>query len=276
MPRTLTHAFPSGTKEVFEVTLASGRRVTATGNHPFLTYEGWMPLGELDAGVAGRRRCGTCRRRSTSPPRDEDEVVLLAHMLGDGSFVRRQPIRYASIDEANLTAVAEAAKRRFGITAVRDEYAAARVTTLRLPGAVPPDPRASGTRSPPGSTRTGCSGCAATRSSCPTGCSASPRSRSACSCGTSGRPTARSATTRRTGCGRVYYASTSRRLVDDLARLLLRFNVFTRIKRVRKAGYRDSWHLYVYGAENQLRFCDEIGVHGVRGEKADAAGGEAA
>ena len=54
--------------------------------------------------------------------------------------------------------------------------------------------------------------------------------------------------------GRVYYASTSRRLVDDLARLLLRFNVFTRIKRVRKAGYRDGWHLYIYGAENQLRF----------------------
>ncbi len=65
--------------------------------------------------------------------------------------------------------------------------------------------------------------------------------------------------------GRVYYASTSRRLVDDLALLLLRFNVFTRIKRVRKAGYRDVWHLHVYGAENQLRFCDEIGVHGARG-----------
>ena len=64
--------------------------------------------------------------------------------------------------------------------------------------------------------------------------------------------------------GRVYYASTSRRLVDDVARLLLRFNVFTRIKRVRKAGYRDGWHLYVYGAENQLRFCDDIGVHGLR------------
>ena len=64
---------------------------------------------------------------------DDDEVVLLAHLLGDGSFVRRQPIRYASIDEANLAAVTEAARRRFGITAVRDDYPAARVTTLRLP-----------------------------------------------------------------------------------------------------------------------------------------------
>ena len=40
---------------------------------------------------------------------------MLAHLLGDGSFVRRQPIRYASIDEANLAAVAEA-RRHFGIT----------------------------------------------------------------------------------------------------------------------------------------------------------------
>jgi len=37
---------------------------------------------------------------------------------------------------------------------------------------------------------------------------------------------------------------------------------------VRKAGYRDGWHLHVYGAENQLRFCDDIGVHGERGVKA--------
>ena len=57
---------------------------------------------------------------------------MLAHLLGDGSFVRRQPIRYASVDEDNLAAVTEAAKH-FGITAIRDEYAAARVTTLRLP-----------------------------------------------------------------------------------------------------------------------------------------------
>ena len=58
------------------------------------------------------------------------EIILLAHMIGDGSCVRNQPIRYASIDERNLAAVANAAKH-FGVTAVRDDYAAARVTTLR-------------------------------------------------------------------------------------------------------------------------------------------------
>ncbi len=55
-------------------------------------------------------------------------------MIGDGSSRQEstQPIRYASIDEENLHAVTNAAKH-FGVTAKRDDYAATRVTTLRLP-----------------------------------------------------------------------------------------------------------------------------------------------
>ena len=47
--------------------------------------------------------------------------------------------------------------------------------------------------------------------------------------------------------GRVYYASTSRRLVDDLSRLLLRFGISTRIRVVRKTGYRDGYTLDISG-----------------------------
>ena len=50
IPRTMTHAFPSGVKEVFRVRLRSGREVQATANHPFLTVEGWRPLGALRTG----------------------------------------------------------------------------------------------------------------------------------------------------------------------------------------------------------------------------------
>ena len=32
----------------------------------------------------------------------EPELVMLAHLLGDGSFVRNQPIRYANTHEADL------------------------------------------------------------------------------------------------------------------------------------------------------------------------------
>jgi replicative DNA helicase len=48
--RHLTHVFSTGTKEVFRLRLASGKTVRATANHPFLTYDGWQPLGGLAVG----------------------------------------------------------------------------------------------------------------------------------------------------------------------------------------------------------------------------------
>jgi replicative DNA helicase len=46
----MTHVFPSGTKATYELHLASGRSVKASGNHPFLALEGWYPLERLDVG----------------------------------------------------------------------------------------------------------------------------------------------------------------------------------------------------------------------------------
>lgn len=50
VPATMTHAFPSGTKETFRLRLASGREVEATANHPFRTIDGWTALGDLTVG----------------------------------------------------------------------------------------------------------------------------------------------------------------------------------------------------------------------------------
>ena len=53
VPRTMTHAFSSGVKEVFRVKLASGRELHATARHPFLAYGGssllapWMVIALL-------------------------------------------------------------------------------------------------------------------------------------------------------------------------------------------------------------------------------------
>jgi replicative DNA helicase len=48
---TMIHVFASGVKPVFELRLASGRTVKASGNHPFLTLDGWRPLERLEAGT---------------------------------------------------------------------------------------------------------------------------------------------------------------------------------------------------------------------------------
>ncbi|MEO5744725.1 MAG: DnaB-like helicase C-terminal domain-containing protein [Terracoccus sp.] len=49
--RPLTKVFSTGVKPVFRLTLASGKTLRATENHPFLTYAGWSPLGELRLGT---------------------------------------------------------------------------------------------------------------------------------------------------------------------------------------------------------------------------------
>ncbi|MBA2388658.1 MAG: replicative DNA helicase, partial [Geodermatophilaceae bacterium] len=61
---TMTHAFSSGVKEVYRLLLATGRQIEATANHPFLTPQGWRPLGELTVGdqVAVPRRLPAPRR----------------------------------------------------------------------------------------------------------------------------------------------------------------------------------------------------------------------
>ena len=266
IPRTMTHAFPSGVKEVFQVRLRSGREVQATANHPFLTYEGWRALGELAVGA----RVGVPRH--TPGPMGlhslpDDEVIMLAHLLGDGSFVRNQPIRYASIDEENLTAVTDAA-RHFGITAVRDDYPAARCTTLRLRS---PEHLTHGRRNPIAAwlDSLGLFGLRSHEKFVPAPIFSVPRLQVAlflrhlwatdgCVWWDAGA-----------GQARIYYASTSRRLIDDVARLLLRFNVMTRVKEIHKGDYRPCYNLLVYGAENQLRFLDEIGVHGGRNVMAE-------
>src|SRR3954454_2807942 len=132
VPREVSSVFATGVKEVFRVRLASGREVEATANHPFLTVDGWCALGDLAVGD----RVATPRRVPapvTTVPMPEERIVLLAHLIGDGSFVKRQPLRYASTDEANLDAVGAAARTAFGITAIRDDHPSARCTSLRLP-----------------------------------------------------------------------------------------------------------------------------------------------
>ena len=46
----LTRAFSSGVKAIFELELASGRTLRASGNHPFLTVDGWVRLDDVTPG----------------------------------------------------------------------------------------------------------------------------------------------------------------------------------------------------------------------------------
>jgi replicative DNA helicase len=261
MARPMTNIFPSGRKEVFRLRLASGREVEATGNHPFMALNGWTPLEELTVGDR------LAVPRSVPEPVDtkrmaESEVILLAHMIGDGSCVKRQPIRYASVDEANLAAVTVSASY-FGVIAIRDDYPAARVSTLRLPA---PYRLTHGRRNPIAAwlDELGLFGLRSHEKFVSQPVFALPTDQVAVFLRHLWATDGSVRWDAKFGGARIYYASTSRRLIDDVAALLLRVGVLARIKRVRKAGYREGWHLYVCGAENQTRFLRHVGVHGVK------------
>ncbi len=262
--RPMTHVFSSGVKEVFRLRLASGREVKASANHPFLTYGGWVPLGELTEGT--RVAIPRMVPQPLNPiQRDDDEVILLAHLLGDGSFVKRQPIRYASIDELNLEIVADAADRRFGITAVRDEYAAARVTTLRLPA---PFHLTHGRRNPIAAwlDEMGLFGKRSHEKFVPDWVHQLPREQVGLFLSHLWATDGSVRWDDKAGQGRIYYATSSRRLADDVMRLLGRFGIVARLKTAQEAGYRDGYHVLINGAAAQRLFCWEIGVWGARRE----------
>ncbi|WP_448073967.1 LAGLIDADG family homing endonuclease [Georgenia yuyongxinii] len=191
---------------------------------------------------------------------------MLAHLLGDSSFVNRQPIRYASIDEQNLAAVGEAAKL-FGITAVRDEHAVARCTTLRLPA---PDRLTHGERNPIAAwlDELGLFGLRSHEKFIPDEVFHLPKRQIALFLrhlwATGGsivlHPNGRA--------GRVYYATTSRRLADGVANLLLRFGIDARIRSTTKSGYRSGHSVDLSGLEEKRIFLERIGVHGERGKTA--------
>jgi replicative DNA helicase len=264
--RHLTHAFTTGVKPVYLLRLASGRQVRATGNHRFLTYEGWTPLEDIKVGDR------LAAPRHVPPPEkvtlwDDREVVMLAHLLGDGSFVRRQPIRYASIDEANLSAVAEAATY-FGITAIRDDYPVARCTTLRLPA---PYRLARGRRNPVAAWLDGLGlyGARSHEKFIPEPVFSLPKRQITLFLrhlwATDG-----CVHVRREGSlgprGVIYYATTSWRLADDVVRLLWRYGIPASITGSTKAGYRQVYQVHIYGTADQRAFLRVIGVHGNRGE----------
>ncbi len=266
--RHLTHVFPTGVKPVFKLRMASGKEVRATANHPFLTYDGWKPLGELS--VADRLGVP---RHVPAPERvaswTDEQVLLLGHLIGDGSFVRRQPLRYASVDEENLSAVAGAAAAAFSIVAIRDDYAAARCVTLRLPA---PYRLTHGRRNPLAEwlDELGLFGKRSYEKFVPQQVFHLPKQQISLFLrhlwATDG-----SVTLNQSGrSGRIYYASTSLQLIRDVSRLLLRFGISTRVRvTTPKANYRPGYTLDVSGVDDQRRFLQEIGVHGARGLLAD-------
>jgi replicative DNA helicase len=91
---TVSRAFPTGSKAVFQLKTALGRGIRATANHKFLTIQGWKRLDEL---VVGDRIALPRQLPSASTQTMGDaELALLGHLIGDGCTLPRHAIQYTT------------------------------------------------------------------------------------------------------------------------------------------------------------------------------------
>ncbi|MAZ77516.1 MAG: replicative DNA helicase [Legionellaceae bacterium] len=110
--------WPVGKKPVFKLSLASGRSITASANHRLKVLNGWRELENITIGdrLAIARYLPESSEGMEWP---EEKLVLLGQLIGDGSYLKGQPMRYTTNSEENSQAVIESAEKAFGAKVTR-------------------------------------------------------------------------------------------------------------------------------------------------------------
>jgi replicative DNA helicase len=255
-----------GVRPVFRVTLASGRSIRATASHRMLTGEGWRTVAETGPGT----RIALAREfpKIKDPPEWPDQALaLLAHLVGDGSYLTHQPLRYTTASEENCAIVAAAA-RSMGSTVTRH---AGRGRRHRLVIAN------NGDRWHPAGVgawfkQLGIFNQRSHEKSLPSQVfQLSDRQIGVLLqhlWATDGGIRLREPSQR--GAARVYFSTCSEPLARDVAALLLRLGIVGRIHQQRQNGGRPIFSVDVSGSQQQSLFLARVGAYGPRAAPARA------
>ncbi|MBI3098257.1 MAG: replicative DNA helicase [Planctomycetes bacterium] len=253
-----------GRKPVLRITLASGRELRATSSHRLYGASGWLRVSDLQPGdrLALSRTWPEPRNTLSWPV---EHLQLLGQLIGDGSYLVHQPLRYTTSSPENSRIVARAA-RILGSSVKRYE-GRGRWHQLLLGG--------NGNRwHPRGVNRwlrkLGIYGQQSHEKRLPEDVFRLPNGQVAVLLrhlwATDGSITLRRRGSR--GAPRVYFATSSRGLALDVVALLLRFGIVARIRAVTQRGYRPVHTVDISGGEQQLRFLERVGAFGPRCESA--------
>ncbi|HEX8673643.1 MAG TPA: replicative DNA helicase [Longimicrobium sp.] len=254
-----------GRKPVLRVRLASGRTLRCTAQHRVLGGAGWVHAGELAPGdrVALARRLPEPLEPETW---SEARLALLGHLVGDGSYLSGQPLRYTTASEENSRIVTESAESEFGV--VVNRHAGRRNWhQLVISG--------NGNRWHPAGVNLwlrelGIFGQRSHQKRLPAGVFRLRDEQIASLLrhlwATDGSIYARPAEMR--GSSSVYFSTCSPGLAGDVAALLLRLGIIARIREVPHATARPVFTVAVSGAADQRRFLEVVGGFGPRAEPA--------
>ena len=255
-----------GTRPVTKVTMASGRVVRATADHRLYKADGWARVSDLKPGdrVALARRVPEPEEPVRWP---EGRVVLLAHLVGDGSYLLGRPLRYTTASEENSRAVQEAARREFGAVVTRYR-GRGNWHQLLITG--------NGNRWHPAGVNLwlrelGIFGQRSHEKRLPGEAFRLCNDQVALLLrhlwATDGSIYCRGAKSK--GPPRVYFSTASEGLARDVSALLLRLGIVARIRVVRKENYHPVYTVDVSATDRQKRFLETVGAFGPRAPQAD-------
>ncbi|MFQ5945414.1 MAG: LAGLIDADG family homing endonuclease, partial [Anaerolineae bacterium] len=198
-------------------------------------------------------------------PLSNSELALLAHLLGDGCTVPRQPIHYTSADEENVQIVERAASRLFNIDPRRVRQK--NWWHVYLPS---PYRLTHGKHNP------------ITQWLVDLGIGLRhawnkfiPDAVFSCDqfkirfflhhlWATDGNISWKRLKGRKPSAA-IYYATTSSRLASDVQQLLLRIGIHSTLRVAASEDYRDTHQVHIQGKESQVRFLETVGSAGQRG-----------
>lgn len=102
-----------GKRSIYKVCLASGRTIRTTDEHRLFGANGWVRVKNLHTGdrLALARQVPEPKNIVQWP---DERVALLGHLIGDGSYLSGQPLRYTTGSDENSKLVKECAEKEFG------------------------------------------------------------------------------------------------------------------------------------------------------------------
>jgi len=254
-----------GQRSVVKINFASGRALRVTGQHRLLGADGWQRAENMQIGdrIAMARSIPEPSECKVWP---DKRIALLGHLIGDGSYIKHQPLRYTTNSEENSRVVLDAAVNEFGAKVTRCNSEKS-WHQLVIAG--------NGNRWHPAGVEKwlkelGIFNQRSYEKYVPEQIFCLTNKQIALFLkhlwATDGCIWVRGEHQR--GSHSIYYATTSNKLARDVSMLLLRLGIVSRIRIVKQGKYRPNYHVCISGSCFQKLFLENVGGFGPRAEKA--------
>ncbi len=257
----VSKVFYSGRKKVYLLKTRTGRKIKASANHPFLTIDGWYRLDQLKVGdkIAVPRVIQTGYSNGLS----DEEIMLLAHLIGDGCILPNQPYHYTSADKENINIVAAISKKLFNINPKivkqKNWY------HIYLPS---PYKLTKGKKHPINLwfEKLGIKRVHSYDKKIPESVFSLSDEKISLFLKHLWATDGSIYFNKNKKSVSIYYSTTSEYLAYQIQHLLLKLGIISFIKPSQKGNYRPSYNIYIRGKRNQKIFLEKVGCYGKRGE----------